>query len=301
MDKYAPPCYTEKNLMERSERIVTMKARKNMLLVTATAAVFALGLRLWQQLTGFEEVSHLALPGHPAAIAVEAVLLVAAVVLTVIARALPGAKEERGFEEMFSTQSVGEVTLIVLGVFLMLSSGVLQILFALLGGGLQNVLQSDGMAVTVVWMGTVSPKEVLLLGGTALVSAICLLPTAAVCRCHEDRPGRNVNGTVLLVPILLLVVRLVLVYRIDSIDPVLQSYYVELLALVFVILAFYQLAGFAFGQGSHRWYSVCSGMAVVLCAATLADGHDISDTLFYAGSGLSVLGFWLVYRRSDPR
>lgn len=276
-----------------------MKYYKKMFLVTAIAGLLALALRLWQQFAGFEADTGLAVSGHPAAIALAAVLAAAAVVLVVLSRKLPGGRDAGPFEQAFSTESAAQLTLIVMGIFLMAAGGALQVLFAVMGG-LQSVMQEGGMMVAVVWMGTVSPREVMILGILAVVSAVCLFPPAAACRRHEDRPGRSVNGNILLVPVVLMVVRLVMLYRINSVDPVLQAYYVELLAVVFVTLAFYHLAGFAFGMGSLRWYAVCSGLAVVLCIATLADGHDVSGMLFYAGCALSLLGFWLLYRNDEP-
>ena len=277
-----------------------MKDYKNVFLVTAVGSVLALALRLWQQLAGFEADTGLAVPGHPAGIALAVALVVTAAVLVVLSRRLPGEKDARAFGQAFSTESAGRLTVIVMGVFLMAAGGALQVLFALMGGGLQSVMQESGMMVAVVWMGEVSPKEVLILGILAIASAVCLFPAVAACRRRGERQDGSVDGNLLLVPVMLLVVRLVMLYRINSVDPVLQAYYVELLAVVFVTLALYQLAGFAFGQGSLRWYSVCSGLAVVLCAATLADGHDVSGTLFYAGCALSVLGFWLLYRKAEP-
>lgn len=46
------------------------------------------------------------------------------------------------------------------------------------------------------------------------------------------------QGSLLLVPVVCFVIRLVLVYRVDSINPVLSDYYLELLALVFLTLGF---------------------------------------------------------------
>jgi len=166
-----------------------------------------------------------------------------------------------------------------------------------MGGGLESVIQGDGM-VAVVWMGSVSPRELLILGVLAVVSAVSLFPAVAACR-HGNLNTGSFNGNCLLIPVICMVVRLVMLYRIDSVNPVLQAYYVELLAVVLAAMAFYQLAGFAFGQGKTRWYGVCSGLAVVLCMASLGDGHDVSGTLFYGGCALSVLGFWLLYRPEE--
>ena len=69
----------------------------------------------------------------------------------------------------------------------------------------------------------------------------------------------------LLVPVVCPVIRLVLVYRVDSIDPVLSDYYLELLALVFLTLGFYRLSSFAFGAGRTDRFALYAGLAVVLC------------------------------------
>lgn len=276
-----------------------MKNQKKLALVTAAGAVAAVLLRLLQQLTGFEEHTGLAKTGHPAGILLPLVLAAAAVGVWLLSRGESRAAEDRPFAESFSTDAAAQLTVIVMGIFLMAVGGALQVVFGVMGSGLQNVVLSGGM-MGLVWMGAVSPTEVLMLGLCAVASAVCLFPAAAACRRREGEELRTVSGELLLVPVVCMVVRLVLIYRINSIDPVLQAYYVELLAVVFVTLAFYQLAGFAVGQGRPRAYCICSSLALVLCAATLADGHDISGTVFYAGCGLTVLGFRLLYRGSLP-
>lgn len=275
-----------------------MKAHKNLTAVMLAGGAAALALRLWQTLTGFEGDTGLAVAGHPAGIALAAVLAALALVLVLLCRKLSGSKDGRAFTQVFSAESAARLTVIVMGIFMMAAGGALQLLFALMGGGLQSVAQESGMMLAVVWMGEVSPKEVMLLGVLAIASAVCLFPAVAACR-HGELDTGSFNGSFLLVPVICLVVRLVLLYRINSIDPVLQAYYVELLAVVFTALAFYQLAGFAFGQGKARWYGICSGLAVVLCVTTLGDMQDISATLFYGGCALSVLGFWLLYRPAE--
>lgn len=272
-----------------------MKDHKSLTLVMLLGGAAAVALRLWQTLTGFEADTGLAVAGHPAGTALAAVLMVLALALLMLRRKLPAGKDERAFEQAFSTESAAELIVLVMGIFLMAAGGGLQVLFALMGGGLQSVMAEGGMMLSVVWMGEVSPKEVMVLGGLAVASAVCLFPAAAACR-HGKLSGGSFNGGLLLVPVVCMVVRLVMLYRIHSVNPVLQAYYVELLAVVFTALAFYQQAGFAFGQGKPRWYVVCAGLAVVLCAAVLGDLNDISGTLFYAGCALSVLGFWLLYR-----
>ena len=96
-------------------------------------------------------------------------------------------------------------------------------------------------------------------------------------------------------PPVALVVRLVLTYRLDSINPALEAYYVELLGLVFLTLGFYRLSSFAFGAGRTRRFALYTGAAVVLSLAALTDGAaGISSTLLYLGGALTLLGFLLL-------
>ena len=61
-----------------------MKDYKNVFLVTAVGSVLALALRLWQQLAGFEADTGLAVPGHPAGIALAVALAVTAAVFALL-------------------------------------------------------------------------------------------------------------------------------------------------------------------------------------------------------------------------
>ena len=90
-------------------------------------------------------------------------------------------------------------------------------------------------------------------------------------------------------------IRLVLTYRLDSVNPVLAAYYVELLALVFLTLGFYRLSSFAYKAGRTRRFALYTSAAVVLCLAALADsGCTFPARLLYAGGAVTLLGFLLL-------
>jgi hypothetical protein len=92
-----------------------------------------------------------------------------------------------------------------------------------------------------------------------------------------------------------LVARLVLVYRVDSVNPSLGAYYVEILALVFMTLAFYRLSSFAYHAAKTRRFALYTGAAVVLCMTALADSEGLSALLLYIGGALALLGFLLLW------
>lgn len=248
-------------------------------------------LRLLQNRTGFEPDTGLPILGDPLRIAVPALLVVLALALLMLSRHLPDEVEQPpAFPQAFSTSSAGLLTLTVAGVFLMAASGLLDLLTGL---GLSTGTVDAGYALTNAGFVSLStPRESMLMGLTAIIPAVCLFPAAAACRRREGT-GKPFSGTLLLAPPVCLVVRLVLVYRVDSIAPTLVSYYIELLALVLMTMGFYRLSSFAFQAGRTRRFALYSGGAVVLCVAAAADGLGLSAILLCIGGALTLLGFLL--------
>ena len=139
-----------------------------------------------------------------------------------------------------------------------------------------------------------SGREHLLVGALSLLTAASLFPAVPACRTRpESEPRRPFQGALLLVPVCCLVVRLVLTYRAVSVDPALADYYPELLAVVFLTLAFYRLSSFAFRAGRTRCFAVYTALAIALCLAALADRPDPARLLFYLGGALTLFGFLL--------
>lgn len=239
-------------------------------------------LRLMEIRTGFESATGLPVPGTVWRYLLAAVLVLLAAVLLMIGSRLPDEKAEppSAFAGAFSTVDAGKLGLPVAGVLLMGLSGVLEL-------------------AAVFYGRASSPRVSLLMATTPLLSALSLFPTVAACHrpgSHQAAPDapRALNDTLLLVPVVCLVVRLVLTYRVDSINPALAAYYVELLAVSCLTLAFYRLSAFAFKAGRTVRFVQYAGMAVILCCATLADGHTLPNTLLYLGCALTLLGFLLL-------
>lgn len=282
-----------------------MKKQFALPLAAVAGGIAAFVLRLLQSLTGFEADTGLPIPGNPAGLALVVLLAALAILLLVLVRQLPKeAAPGPAFPADFSTKDARLLTLPVLGVFLIALSGAVDLLMGL--GLLDSVLSAavqaadpSGMtAVTVVTTGF-SSKAHLLMGVLSLLSAAGLFLCIAACRRRDA--GEESRGTWLLVPVVALVVRLVLTYRIDSVDPSLEAYYVELLALVFLTLGFYRLSSFAFRAGRTGPFALYGCAAVVLCAATLGDGGSgLSSTLLYAGGAAVLLGFLLLRLASRP-
>jgi hypothetical protein len=176
---------------------------------------------------------------------------------------------------------------------------------ALEGLGTGNVLarlqaQADPYSSHVDVLGAASGDRMqLMLGVLSVVCALCLL--RAVLACSSRKGGLlNVDTELLVVPVVL-VIRLVLAYRKVSVNPVLSAYYVELLALVFLILGFYRLAAFAVGVGCTGRFTWYAGMATVCALAALTDNRtELAVPLLYMGGALTLLGFLLLQQGGNP-
>ena len=254
-------------------------------------------LRLLQNRTGFEPDTGLPIPGNVPGLALVVLLAVLAAALCVLVWKLPKeADPGPAFPQDFATTDTRLLTLPVMGVLLIALSGLLDRAggFGITLGGpsLEDAYVLSAAMETYIPGPAFSQKALLLMGLLSLASAGGLFLSVLSCR---PREGRAANGTLLLIAPAALVVRLVLVYRVDSVDPALEAYYVELLALVFLTLGFYRLSSFAFGAGRTRRFALYTGAAVVLSLAALTDGAaGISSTLLYLGGALTLLGFLLL-------
>lgn len=274
-----------------------MNQRYALPLTAALGGAAACVLRLLQNHTGYEPDTGLPIPGNPAALALAVLLAGLAAALALMARLLP-AEEDPGpaLPKDFSTESPGLLTVPMCGVFLMALSGLSDLAesLSILPAGLTSsrhaiygILRAGGLGY--------SPQGQILMGALSLAAAGSLFPVLSGCRRREGGSRRRAPASITLLPVAALVVRLVLTYRIDSVNPSLAMYYVELLALVFMTLGFYRLSSFAFQAGRTRRFGFYAGGSLVLCAAALADGSAyLSSLLLYAGGALTLTGFLLL-------
>lgn len=276
-----------------------MKKQSFLPLLALVGGMAAFMLRLLQNRTGFEAATGLPVSGNVPGLVLVALLAVLALAFLLLVRRLPGETDPGpAFPAEFAAGNSGQVFLPVAGALLMLLSGLADLAEGLGGVNLLARLQAAADPYGTAAMESVSgfaPKAQLLLGLLGLVSGAAVFLAAAACRRGTRESESSFQGTLLLVPPVALVVRLVLTYRLDSIDPALEAYYVELLALVFLTLGFYRLSSFAFQSGRTRRFALYACAAVVLCIAALADGGPhLSSLLLYAGGAAALLGFLLL-------
>ena len=242
-------------------------------------------LRLLQNRTGFEPDTGLPIPGNIPAMALPALLALAAVAVYLLAcKCLPQKAEEKPFEELFRLEDKGGLSAVLAGGCIMAASGVLELVDTV--GASAAAVSADGMEVVSVGTGTGGSG--VAIGVLSAAAGICLVAGAILCRKEHTQPL-----ILLAVPVCLLV-RLILVYRLRSTDPVLADYYLEILGLMFLILAAYRLSGFAVQAGRPRLFALYAEVTVVLALAMLPDGASPA-VLLMLGGALALMGFqWML-------
>lgn len=251
-----------------------MKRYRLFPIFTLACGCAAFLLRLSQFRDGFEADTGLPIPGNLSGTLL--IVLLAAVVVFLLAsvRILPDDREAPPtFPDAFAVLNAAALTPVVIGVF-----------FLAISGGL-DILSGFGAAAAFG-----SQRECLLMGAMSVISAACYVPAIFIFRKKETEAERPWNGKLFLLPVVCLVIRLVLVYRQESVNPALAAYYTELLSLVLLTLALYRLSSFAFQVGQTRRFVLYAVPAAILCAAVLAEGHSLSMTLFYAGYAILLVG-----------
>lgn len=266
-------------------------------LLALIGGIAAFALRLMQNRTGYESSTGLPTTGNFYAVAVPVLLIAVAVLFLFLVRRLP---TERGktpltFSNYFRSTGAGAPALMVMGAFLWIASGALHILsgFVLLN----TVGSNTALYTTTTGTAVVSPFLSVLVGVLSVLSGVFLFPVISACRYRKhraDTPAKVGKGGTLLIPVACLVIMLVITYREDSVNPTLSAYYVELLAIAGMILTFYRTVSFAYREGRTRRFVFYALITIVLCSTALADAHPITETLFYGGGALLILGFVLL-------
>lgn len=128
----------------------------------------------------------------------------------------------------------------------------------------------------------------LMMGLLVAMGSVGLL---SVLRAFKKFNPSEADGTLLLISVFAAVLLLIVSYRSVSINPVIWVYAFEILALSAVLLSLFQVCAFAFGVGNIDLFYRSSIAAVALCIITLADGHSLAYSLYFAGNALLLGGF----------
>ncbi len=234
--------------------------KKSNWLALAIFAAAAIGLRVWQLQTGFEETG-LARGGNLPGLLLPLVLVAAGVYFVVAARRLPARRNAAGgISDCYAAENAAALACTVAGVFLVCIGAALNAL----GFELLRVL----LAVFAV---------------AAAVSVLCVV--------FALRRGSVVQGVALLVPVCALIVYLILLYRADAADPVLARAYVEILAVAALTFSALERAAFAFLDGAPRICVPAGAVAALLALTAAAERQSLPSVLLFVGCALAEIGF----------
>lgn len=254
-------------------------------------------LRLLQNRTGFDPATGLPISGNLYALALGAVLAVWALGLVWWVRRLPRNSRRSSFPGAFAPAGTGAAVILSCGLLALLSSGFLDIFAALASPS--ALLDHSGLIAsssgTAAWDGLSGPVR-LIPGIMSVLCGLCLFPAVSALRVYGKRQESTLSSELLLIPVVALVVRLVIFYRLDSVNPALMAYYPELLALVLLILAFFRLASFPYVEANSRGFTWFTAMAVILCMTALADAAFLSEVLFWGGMAVTLTAFLALLR-----
>ena len=238
-----------------------------LMVVTVTTGVFGFFFRWVQTLNGFEAETGLPVRGAGSAALVTVYFLLAAVLFAVMAALYRGRyrllKTAEALRPATAAAGVlcriaGVLTAVICAVRLFTAGGerypVMQRLFA--GAG--------------------------ICGGGALYF---------VCAGGKKHPAGRYAAPVLTLFLCLWLVRS---YKFNAEDPVVGHYAVEILALVFTILAWYALSAFYYDRAKPARAMFTLELAVFLDIATLADGHGILTSALYVIQCAALLCFFFL-------
>ncbi|MGM9619693.1 MAG: hypothetical protein ACI3W8_07675 [Oscillospiraceae bacterium] len=126
-----------------------------------------------------------------------------------------------------------------------------------------------------------------LLAAALLLAALALFGGVAGCQ------GKAGMGPLLLLPMCAAVLQLLAAYRSTAAEPTMLYYDMRILSLAAAAVAAMTLCGLAFGAGGRRVFLLSAAMTPALCAATLADGVSLPQSLSLVGCALAAYGFFL--------
>lgn len=129
----------------------------------------------------------------------------------------------------------------------------------------------------------------------ALLAVLCGLGFPVICSSRRKRYAPPIICAFMTVPIVLFCVWLIACYKVNSSNPTIWAFAIEIITLCICILAFYYNAGFAFGKPSPYKALYISMLAAFMCITTIADTRYFGMQLIYLGAaGMLVTESWLM-------
>ena len=123
-----------------------------------------------------------------------------------------------------------------------------------------------------------------ILGIMAILSGISY--PIILSEANKERPRIRTMCICSIMPVLMFSFWLVTSYKINSINSIVWAYAIEIVSIIVAALAFFRMAGFAFGAASP-WRSMFFAMfGTAMCIMTIADARNIGLQLVLFGAAI---------------
>lgn len=239
------------------------------------AGLLMAGLRAAQVRTAFDPATGLALPSVPGTV------LLACMAFLLIAEPLLQRRASRAHVRLAAALAPvgrGALTALVCGAMVLIAAGGFWAASGLLQGGRSAIVQA-------------------LAGALGAASGCGLL---LMIRALRQGDGQPVNVAPLL-PFLFFTVFLVLaVYLPSAVDPVLERYWLQVLAAALAAFGFSRLTGLVQGEATPRGLLTVGNWAVAVCLAMLGDGAPLALRGLYLACALILAAFTALLRDDLP-
>lgn len=125
-----------------------------------------------------------------------------------------------------------------------------------------------------------------VLGVLAILAGLCLALYLGAVNRPIGRKRRGLLCTITMAPVLLFAAWLVYDYRANSINSVVWDYLIEVLCVSTLMLAFFRLAGFAFGQAAPKKLLFWLQFGCFMAVTALADERSMGMQLILLAAAL---------------
>ncbi len=143
-------------------------------------------------------------------------------------------------------------------------------------------------------------------GMLRLLCALALLSGVAfplvLREANREKPRLSLICPLMLLPLLTYAVWLILSYRNNSINSVPLAYGLDMLTAIVSMVAFFYMAGFAFGDPKPRQATVWAMLCASVCLMSLADERYLGmELILLATAGQMLLYTWILLRNLQQK
>lgn len=240
------------------------------------AGIAGAALRTIELMLAFEKDTGLAIPSHPASIAM-AVFSAASILAFIIFSSGLNVMKPQGYFDAFSFRSAGMGGLLVFSALLLILGSALTAAQVLASGWSKDEIAPNILNLVTIALGIYSAVSVVIMS--------------------RQLSKKRSSGEYMffeLVPVFWVCFWLITTFMARASDPVILDYAYELFSIISLLLFFYYAAGFTFSSPSPKKALFCACSAIYFCMAHAFGA--LANTVFVKNSlELYTVGNLLIY------